>query len=56
MTDKDGRFRIEGLAPGMKYGLSAWTPRELTKIHILILGVTVESGQTKDLGDLKIKE
>jgi beta-lactamase regulating signal transducer with metallopeptidase domain len=55
MTDKDGRFRIEGLAPGMKYGLSAWAQKGIKMLGKLISGVTVESGQTKDLGDLKIE-
>lgn len=55
LTDQDGRFRIEGLAPGMKYGLSAWAQKEIKILGKLISGVTVESGQTKDLGDLKIK-
>jgi RNA polymerase sigma factor (sigma-70 family) len=50
-TDSDGKFRFEGLVPGLKYRLyaahdlgnvDAWTWED----------VTVEAGKTKDLGDL----
>jgi hypothetical protein len=54
-TDQNGRFRIEGLAAGMKYALSAWNPRPGKYLGKLISDVSVESGQTKDLGDLQIK-
>jgi Carboxypeptidase regulatory-like domain len=46
-TDKDGKFRIDCLAPGVKYGIVlAATRGELAS------GITVKSGETKDLGDL----
>lgn len=45
-TDKDGRFRIEGLAPGMKYSISAETAGKV------VVDATVEPGETKDLGDV----
>jgi hypothetical protein len=55
-TDEDGKFRIEGLAPGLTYSLA------LLKGHYLLQpdgdmthGVTVKPGETKDLGDVKIK-
>ncbi len=50
-TDVDGRFRLEGLAPGLKYSL-----------HILGNGgffgaifkdLTITADETKDLGDVK---
>ncbi len=50
-TDADGRFRAEGLAPGLKYNL-----------HILGNGgfygavfkdLTIKAGETRDLGDVK---
>ena len=56
----DGRFPIEGLAPGPKYTAwvwSAWPPSQKTKgtrAQKLFSGVTVEAGQTKDLGDLRV--
>jgi hypothetical protein len=55
-TDQDGHFRIEGLAPGVKYTLQArkkWTTDFFGK---LVSNVTVESGETKDLGDLTAKK
>jgi hypothetical protein len=57
-TDREGRFRVEGLLPGLKYGLAAFE-REAAESEIEIEpevaldGFTVESGKTKDLGDLK---
>jgi RNA polymerase sigma factor (sigma-70 family) len=54
-TDKDGRFKIEGLAPGLKYhlglsrGMFFLRPEgDVTK------GVTVKAGETNDLGELKV--
>ena len=53
-TDRDGRFRIEGLAAGIKY--SAWVWDEHGELlGDLISGVTTEVGQTKDLGNLPVK-
>ncbi len=43
-TDHDGKFRLDGLIPGLKYTLVAGE-REIEKI-------TIESGKIKDLGDL----
>jgi hypothetical protein len=47
-TDKEGRFRIEGLVPGLEYDLvpSRYVPVPLTK-------VSVEPGKQKDMGDIK---
>ena len=53
-TDKEGRFRIEGLAPWWKYNLSGWD-KPGKRIEKLASDVEVEPGQTKDLGDLKMK-
>jgi hypothetical protein len=47
-TDKDGRFRFEGLVPGYKYPLGRLDlPRILAE-------VVVEPGKDKDLGDIKV--
>lgn len=52
MTDDDGRFRVEGLIPGLKYGGDALDgPRDLGEVFE---DVAVASGESKDLGDLKI--
>jgi protocatechuate 3,4-dioxygenase beta subunit len=53
-TDRDGRFHIEGLAPGIKYDPWVWDEKGKL-LGELISSVTVESGQTKDLGDLRLK-
>jgi RNA polymerase sigma factor (sigma-70 family) len=44
-TDKDGRFRISGLVPGLKYRLEA--------PGVERGDLSVEPGKDKDLGDLK---
>ena len=48
----DGKFRIEGLVPGLKY--SAWGWRAMRPQCDVFDGVTVDSGAAKDLGDLKV--
>jgi hypothetical protein len=52
-TGPDGRFRIEGLAPGAKYTFSAWDLPRGKYFGNLTADVSVEPGQKKDLGDLK---
>jgi hypothetical protein len=53
-TDKDGRFRAEGLVPGQEYVVEEWdkTP-SLPRIYA---PVVVEPGKHKDMGDLKLTE
>jgi hypothetical protein len=53
-TDKDGRFRIEGLAPGITYNAWVWDARNKL-LGDLITSMSTEAGQTKDLGDLTVK-
>jgi len=49
---RDGRFRVEGLVPGLKYGASAGAG---PMFHgELFRDVTVAPGEVKDLGDLKL--
>src|SRR5262249_14112191 len=51
--DKDGRFRIEGLTPGMKYGL--YVSKEGRVLDIIggePKDLMLKSGETKDLGIL----
>jgi len=54
-TDREGRFRVEGLLPGLQYNLvfSEGEIKPGTKIAAYRENLTVESGQTKDLDDLK---
>jgi RNA polymerase sigma factor (sigma-70 family) len=55
-TDKDGRFHIEGLAPGLSYrvqiqrGMFVLSPEGKQAER-----VTLKAGETKDLGDLRIR-
>jgi RNA polymerase sigma factor (sigma-70 family) len=52
VTDADGRFRVEALIPGLKYGASAaYGIRGLGKVFE---GLIVAPGESRDLGDLKI--
>ena len=48
VTDKEGRFRIEALLPGYEFRLS------VDKGVLLFGGDTLRSGQTNDLGDVKL--
>src|SRR5262249_22131259 len=54
-TDRDGRLRIEGVIPGLKIGLQVWkSPRIVDKQ--LVGELTLEAGEVKDLGDVKVKK
>lgn len=50
-TDREGRFRVEGLAPEIKYSLIIASTRQE-----LATDVKVGAGETKDLGDLTRRE
>jgi RNA polymerase sigma factor (sigma-70 family) len=55
-TDKAGRFRVEGLAPGLTYRLALRRGMFLlTPEGDVGKGVTVQAGETRDLGEVKIK-
>jgi RNA polymerase sigma factor (sigma-70 family) len=55
-TDKDGNFRITGLAPGLKYRLGIRRGMFLLEPGgDLAAGVAVKAGETKDLGAVTIK-
>ena len=52
-VDAQGRFRIEGLVPGIKYDADARSPR--TAYGLLFLkGVQVGPGEVKDVGDIRL--
>jgi RNA polymerase sigma factor (sigma-70 family) len=51
---KDGRFRIEGLLPGLKYSIAV-SDGGNRLLGRLVNNLTVKSGETKDLGDVRIK-
>lgn len=50
-TDADGRFRATGLIPGKNYRFHVWRQH---KRQDAAKDVSVPSGQTKDLGDLRV--
>ena len=49
----DGRFRIEGMIPGVTYDLNAIAALRL--LGDLATGVKLQPGETRDLGDVKVK-
>lgn len=53
-TDAEGRFHVEGLVPGLKYFVVEEPGG--TFLKPLARDIAVESGKTKDLGDLKSKQ
>lgn len=52
-TDDEGRFRLEGVIPGLRYNLFVSEGGLGTKSVVHRKGVSVESDKNKDLGDLK---
>ena len=48
-TDREGRFRVDALLPGYAFQL------RLTKGDELLFGDGLHRGQTKDLGDVRMK-
>src|SRR5205085_4249038 len=55
-TDKDGRFRIEGLAGGLNYRLQVLSGMfALSPEGKQAEPVTLKPGETKDLGELRVK-
>jgi hypothetical protein len=54
-TDRDGKLRIDGLAPGLKYRVALLKgPSVLMADGDAATGVIVKTGETKDLGVIKI--
>jgi RNA polymerase sigma factor (sigma-70 family) len=55
-ADKDGRFRIEGLAPGLKFSLSVSKGQyDLAILSKNATDLQVKPGETKDLEDIRVK-
>ena len=53
-TDKDGRFRLSGLVPGLKYSLAVRKGR--IDLGEAVKDVITEAGEVKDLGDINVGE
>jgi hypothetical protein len=52
-TDKDGKFRIDGLVPGMTY--TVVNVRGLAVRGTIARDVSVKSGEVKDLGEVRLR-
>jgi hypothetical protein len=53
-TDKDGRFRLEGFVPGLKYSLAV-VEETYRYTGWVFEDLTLRAGQTRDLGDVKAR-
>jgi RNA polymerase sigma factor (sigma-70 family) len=51
-TDKDGRFRVPGLAPGVKYSLSVVQNGQPTAA--VFAGLALKPAEVRDLGDVAV--
>jgi hypothetical protein len=51
-TDKDGNFRVEGMIPGVKYGLGYWEAKgnRIVATGTIAKDLTLKAGETRDLG------
>jgi RNA polymerase sigma factor (sigma-70 family) len=47
----DGRFRVEGLVPGVAYHIDAWEGRRIAAE--IARGLTLGPGEARDLGDIR---
>jgi hypothetical protein len=52
-TDKNGRFKLDGFAPGLRYNLSA--TNSVAILATLTKGTQFKSGEEKELGDVIAK-
>ncbi len=56
-TDAGGRFRVEGLTPGVKFEITLPGGEKKAVTYSAgeaLKGLTIEGGQTKDLGDVRV--
>ncbi len=54
-TDKEGKFRIDALVPGVKYTMTYKTEKGRLA-GMIFENLALQSGQTKELGDVQVKE
>jgi RNA polymerase sigma factor (sigma-70 family) len=58
MTDGDGRFRVEGLAPELKFEITLGADEKNGTVFSageVLKGLSLEAGQAKELGDIGVK-
>jgi|GEM_PF-3416297 len=53
-TDRDGRFHVPGLVPGLKYSLAAWKGSVIAGKPVK--DVVVKPGEERDLGDVQVTD
>jgi hypothetical protein len=53
VTDNGGRFHVAGLVPGQEHHVSEWGSGSISRFYAKL---TVEPGQHKELGDIKMDE
>jgi RNA polymerase sigma factor (sigma-70 family) len=54
-TDRDGRFRVEGLFPGVPFGLNFKQGRRFRDPGESYRKLSIDPGQTRDFGDIRTK-
>jgi hypothetical protein len=60
-TDEQGRFRVEGLIPGLRYNLALVDEKGATRLEqvkwegLAFRDLVLKPGETKDLGDVKLR-
>src|SRR5262249_57827328 len=57
-TAADGRFRVEGLTPGVKFAITLQGDKKKAMTYSAgeaLAGLMIEPGQTQDLGDVRAK-
>jgi protocatechuate 3,4-dioxygenase beta subunit len=57
-TDGEGRFRVEGLTPGVKFEITLRGDEKQAVTFSAgeaLKGLTTDAGQTRDLGDVRVK-
>ena len=54
-TNADGEFEFQWIVPGLTYNLPATHPTAGNFLGVLLDDVTLEAGETRDLGDVQIQ-
>jgi hypothetical protein len=54
-TDAEGRFRLEGLIPGLNFGIGFRKGANFLDAGQILQKLTVEPGEAKSLGDIPTK-
>src|SRR5262249_1844243 len=54
VTDRDGKFQIEGLLPGLHYEMSVMKGGAI--VGRVFTGLIFKSGETRDLADVQVRD